>query len=137
MCIRDRRCCDYDPGALPDSASQDLLSAQGAEATKLFNEKKHKDAEVLALKILDLAPNNRAALRVLFEIRKAEQKPKAAEALARRLAAAPFENAGQSTAAFLQLAQLLVGQGRHRDAEPAAREALKISPRDALSLIHI
>ena len=129
--LRRLRCCDYDPGALPDSASQDLLSAQGAEATKLFNEKKHKDAEVLALKILDLAPNNRAALRVLFEIRKAEQKPKAAEALARRLAATPFENAAQSTAAFLQLAQLLVGQGRHRDAEPSAREALKISPRDA------
>jgi tetratricopeptide (TPR) repeat protein len=129
--LRRLRCCDSDPAALPDSASQDLLSAQGAEATKLFNEKKLKDAEALALKILDLAPNNRAALRVLFEVRKAEQKPKAAEALARRLAAAPFENAVQSTAAHLQLAQLLVGQARHRDAEPPAREALKLSPRDA------
>lgn len=129
--LRRLRCCDLDLAALPDSASQDLLSPQGVEATKLFNEKKHREAEALAIKILDLAPNNRAALRVLYEVRKAENKAKPAEILARRLADLPPENPAQATAAQLQLAQMLVGQGRHKDAEPAARLAVKLSPRDA------
>jgi Tfp pilus assembly protein PilF len=129
--LRRVHCCDFDQAAAPDGPAQELLSAQGAEATKLFNEKKHKEAEALAVKILDLAPNNRAALRVLYEIRRAENKAKPAEALARRLAGLPAENAAQATAANLQLAQLLVGQSRHRDAEAPARTAIKFSPRDA------
>jgi tetratricopeptide (TPR) repeat protein len=124
------RCCDYDPAALPDKPGVDILNPMAEEATKLFNEKKHREAEALALKILDLAPNQRGALRVLLEIRKAENRPKAAEALARRLAALPSDGPLISAAANLQLAQLLVAQGRHLDAEPAAREALKLSPRD-------
>ncbi len=116
---------------MPEGAAQELLSAQGNEATKLYNEKKHREAEALALKILDLAPNNRAALRVLFEVRRAENKTKPAEMLIRRLAGLPVENAAQSTANHLQLAQLLVGQSRHREAETAARAAIKLSPRDA------
>jgi tetratricopeptide (TPR) repeat protein len=129
--LRRLRCCDLDPAALPDAPGLDILSPMAVQATQLFNEKKHREAEALALKILDLAPNHRMALRVLFEIRKAENKAKAAEALARRLAGLPAENPAQGTAAQLQLAQLLVGAGRHRDAEPAARAALKFSPRDA------
>jgi tetratricopeptide (TPR) repeat protein len=124
------RCCEFDPAALPDKPAADSLNPMAEEATKLFNEKKHKDAEALALKILDLAPNQRGALRVLLEIRKAENRPKAAEALARRLATLPSEGPLISAAANLQLAQMLVGQSRHLDAEPAAREALKLSPRD-------
>jgi tetratricopeptide (TPR) repeat protein len=129
--LRRVRCCDQDEAALPDGPAQELIAPQGAEATKLYNEKKHKEAEALALKILELAPNNRAALRVLYEIRRGENKAKPAEMLARRLASLPPENAAQATAANLQLAQLLVGQGRHRDAEPSARAAIKFSPRDA------
>jgi tetratricopeptide (TPR) repeat protein len=129
--LRQVHCCSLDTAALPEAAAQELLSPQGAEATKLFNEKKHREAEALAMKILDLAPHNRAALRVLYEIRKAEGKAKPTEILARRLAALPAENAAQGTAAQLQLAQMLVGQGRHKDAEAPAREAIKLSPRDA------
>ncbi len=128
--LRRVRCCEFDPAALPDKPAADSLNPMAEEATKLFNEKKHKDAEALALKILDLAPNQRGALRVLLEIRKAENRPKAAEALARRLATLPSEGPLISAAANLQLAQMLVGQSRHLDAEPAAREALKLSPRD-------
>ncbi len=128
--LRRVRCCEFDPAALPDKPAVDSLNPMAEEATKLFNEKKHKDAEALALKILDLAPNQRGALRVLLEIRKAENRPKAAEALARRLATLPSEGPLISAAANLQLAQMLVGQSRHLDAEPAAREALKLSPRD-------
>jgi tetratricopeptide (TPR) repeat protein len=129
--LRQVHCCSLDTAALPEAAAQELLSPQGVEATKLFNEKKHREAEALAMKILDLAPHNRAALRVLYEIRKAEGKAKPTEILARRLAALPAENPAQGTAAQLQLAQMLVGQSRHKDAEASAREAIKLSPRDA------
>lgn len=129
--LRKLRCCEVDVAALPAAANLELLNGQAAEATKLFNEKKHREAESLALKLLDLAPNHRMALRVLFEIRKAENKPLAAEALARRLAELPTDNPAQAAAANLQLAQLLINQGRHADAERAARAAVKNSPRDA------
>ncbi len=109
----------------------DALTPMAAEATKFYNEKKPREAEALALKILDLAPNHRDALRVLFELRRAENRPKAAEALIRRLATLPSDGPLISAAANLQLAQLLVGQGRHLDAEPSASAALKFSPRDA------
>jgi tetratricopeptide (TPR) repeat protein len=128
--LRRVRCCDYDPAALPERASLDTLNPMGDEATKLFNDKKPAEAAALALKILDLAPNHRAALRVLFEVRRAENRPKAAEALARRLASLPADGPPIAAAANLQLAQLLVGQGRHLDAEPSSRAALKLSPRD-------
>jgi len=128
--LRRVRCCDYDPAALPERASLDTLNPMGDEATKLFNDKKLAEAAALALKILDLAPNHRAALRVLFEVRRAENRPKAAEALARRLASLPADGPPIAAAANLQLAQLLVGQGRHLDAEPSSRAALKLSPRD-------
>ena len=129
--LRKKRCCGLAAASLPGPASLELLNAQAAEATKLFNDKRQGEAEALALKLLDLAPNHRAALRVLFEIRKAESKPQAAVALASRLAGLPADNPAQASAANLQLAQLLIGQGRHADAEPAAREAVKNGPRDA------
>lgn len=129
--LRTLRCCGADPAAAPEPASQELLNAKAAEATTLFNEKKHAEAASLAIKILDLAPNNRAALRVLFEVRRAEGRNPATEKLARRLADIPAENPAAGAAAQLQLAQLLVGQGRHLDAEPASRAAIKLNPRDA------
>jgi Tfp pilus assembly protein PilF len=129
--LRKIRCCEVDRAALPSPAALELLNGQAAEATKLFNGKKLREAETLALKLLDLAPNHRMALRVLFEVRKAENQPLAAEALARRLAEFPADNPVQAAAAHLQLAQLLINQGRHADAEPAARDAVKNNPRDA------
>jgi Tfp pilus assembly protein PilF len=128
--LRQIRCCTLDPAALPDPESLEILNPLAAEATRLFNEKKTREAETLALKLLDVAPNHRLALRVLFELRKAENRFPATEMLARRLAGLPTGNAGQAAAANLALAQLLIGQGRHADAEPAARIALKNSPRD-------
>ncbi len=129
--LRKTRCCGLDPASLPGPAALELLNLQGAEATKLFNEKKLREAEALALKLLDLAPNHRLALRVLFEVRKSENNAKAAEALARRLAESPADNPALAAAANLQLAQLLINQARHAEAEPAASAAVKHSPRDA------
>ena len=131
--LRNIRCCGLDPAALPTPASLEILGPLVAEATRLFNEKKPRDAENLVLKILDLAPNQRIALRILYQLRKAEHRNPATEMLARRLAGLPTGNSPQATAANLQLAQLLIGQGRHAEAEPAARIALKSSPRDPTS----
>jgi len=127
--LRRIRCCDFDPAALPEPESFEILNGLAAEATRLFNEKKTAEAEKLVLKLLDLAPNHRLAVRILFELRRAGNRPRATEALARRLAGLPGEPA-QVSAANLALAQWLIGQGRHAEAEPAARIALKASPRD-------
>jgi tetratricopeptide (TPR) repeat protein len=127
--LRRVHCCDADPGLLPGQPAVTLLEAQAQEATKFFNEKKYAEAEALALKLLELAPNQRQALRVLFEIRKA-QHSKAAEVLARRLAALPGAPAVVA-ASNTQLAQLLITQGRHAEAQAPAARALMATPRDA------
>jgi len=128
--LRRVRCCAADMTALPLADNAALLDDKANEATKFFNEKKYTEAEALALKVLDLAPNQRVALRVLYEIRKAQNAHPAAEALARRMAALP--GAAQVTAqANGLLAQYLVGQGRHADALPAAGAAVRATPKDA------
>ncbi len=110
-----------------------MLDDKAAEATKLFNDKKLPEAEALALKLLDLAPNHRAALRVLFELKKAGNQTALAEILARRLADLPAATPSIAAAANLQLAQLVIGQGRHAEAEPAAAKAVVATPRDPTS----
>jgi tetratricopeptide (TPR) repeat protein len=115
--------------AWPGQEAVDALDAQAQEATKLFNDKKYTEAEALALKLLDLAPNQRLALRVLYEIRKAQKRDKAAETLAVRLAALPGLPAVRA-AANLQLAQYYVGQGRYAFARPPAAAALMAVPKD-------
>jgi Tfp pilus assembly protein PilF len=128
--LRRVRCCGMESGTLADPANVALLDPQGQETTKLFNEKKYAEAEALALKLLDLAPNLRLALRVLFEIRKAQNRSPAAEALGRRLANLPGP-APLKAAANSQLAQYIIAQGRHADAEGPAAKALMAAPKDA------
>jgi Tfp pilus assembly protein PilF len=131
--LRRTRCCGLDPAALPDAEALAMLDDKAAEATKLFNDKKLPEAEALALKLLDLAPNHRAALRVLFELKKAGNQTALAEILARRLADLPAATPSIAAAANLQLAQLVIGQGRHAEAEPAAAKAVVATPRDPTS----
>jgi tetratricopeptide (TPR) repeat protein len=128
--LRRVRCCGVDSDTLADAANVAVLDPQGQEATKLFNEKKYTEAEALALKLLDLAPNLRLALRVLFEIRKAQNRGTAAEALGRRLADLPGPAALRATANS-QLAQYIIAQGRYTDAEGPAAKALMAAPKDA------
>jgi Tfp pilus assembly protein PilF len=128
--LRAMRCCALDMTDLPAAESLALLDASALEATRLYNEQKMADATALALKLLDLAPSHRISLRVLFEIRRSENKSKAAEALARRLAELPSDNAQVVSAANLQLAQLIVGRGRYAEAEAPARKAVVAAPRD-------
>jgi Tfp pilus assembly protein PilF len=128
--LRAVRCCALDMAVLPAAESLALLDASGLEATRLYNEQKLAEATALALKLLDLAPNHRMPLRVLFEIRRGETKARAAEALARRLADLPSDNAQVTSAANLQLAQLVIGRGRYAEAEGPARKAVVAAPRD-------
>jgi tetratricopeptide (TPR) repeat protein len=115
---------------LPDQPGLALLEEQAVNATKLFNERKYTEAEALALKLLDVAPNLRQALRVLYEIRKAQKRAKAAEALGRRLSALPG-TAEMRAAANLAFAQYLLGQGRFAEGREAAERALIAAPGDA------
>jgi tetratricopeptide (TPR) repeat protein len=124
------RCCALDPAALPGTEALALLDPQGEEATRLFNAKKYAEAETLALRVLELAPNQRLALRVLFELRRAQKQGAAAEVLARRLAGLPGTPAIRA-AANTQLATLLVGQGRYAAALAPAEAAVIAAPRDA------
>ncbi len=115
---------------MAEADSLALLEPQGNDAIRLFNEKKYGEAEALSLKLLDLAPNLRVALRVMFEIRKAQQRHSAAEALGARLVALPGPVHALATA-NTQYAQYLIGRGRHEDALAPAAKALKAGPKDA------
>jgi len=127
--LKALHCCSLDETLLPDDAAAALLEPQGVEATKLFNDKKHAEAEALALKVLALAPHQRLSLRVMYEIRKAQGRKPAAEALGRRLAKLPGQPAIVA-AANLQLAQLLIGESRYADALESAETALIATPKD-------
>ena len=96
----------------------------------LFNEKKFYQAEHLAIQLLELAPNLRTALRVLFELRKSQGNVAATISLGRRLETLPGTEA-QRTAAALQLAQYLAVRRRYQDAAASAERAVSISPRNA------
>lgn len=126
--LRAVRCCEADKAQWPNPEAVALLDEKAAETTKLFNEKKYDEAEILALKILDVAPNQRAALRVLFEIRNIQKRAKAVDALGARLAGLPAAAALRAQANG-QYAQYLIGQGRHMEALPFAAAALKATPR--------
>jgi tetratricopeptide (TPR) repeat protein len=128
--LKPAHCCAVDPSGFAGTEALALLDPAGAEVIKLFNERKYTEAEAQALKILELAPHMRQALRVIFEIRKAQNNAKAAEVLAGRLAALPGAPAVVS-AANIQFAQLLVGQGRYAEALAPAGRAVIATPRDA------
>lgn len=128
--LRAKRCCEADQAQWPGQDAVALLDDKAVEATKFFNEKKYDEAEALALKILDAVPNQRATLRVLFEIRNAQKRFKAADALGARLAGLPG-SAPLRAQANGQYAQYLIGQGRHEEALPFAAAALKATPKAA------
>ena len=96
----------------------------------LFNEKKFYQAELLAIHLLELTPNLRAALRVLFELRKSQGKVEATITLGRRLENLPGITA-QRTEAALQLAQYLAVRRRYQDAATSAERAVSMSPKNA------
>lgn len=130
--LRATRCCALGAAGVPDPDHHALLDGQVEKARSAHGAKRLREAEQLLLKILDLAPLHREALRLLYDIRQAEGRGAAALALIARIAALPPETA----AAHLQHAQLLIAQGRHAEAEAPARRALLAAPRD-LTVHHV
>ncbi|MGC9269086.1 sulfotransferase [Acidiphilium sp.] len=124
--LRARRCCGLDAGGLPDPTHHTALEPLVEQARTARAGNRNREAERHILQILDLAPHHREALRLLFELRRAEGRLAAAEALIARIASLPPDVA----AAHVQHAQLLINQSRHAEAEAPARRALQLLPRD-------
>ena len=120
-------CCGLDPETQADSAGYGALGSLAEAARRAHSASRNREAERHALALLNLAPLHRDGLRILFEIRRDEKRLTAAETLIQRLASL------NPPAAHLhvQHAQLLMNQGRHRDAEAPARAGLALAPRDA------
>ncbi len=125
--LRRTRCCGLTASGLPDPANHSLLDATVELAKTARTGGRNREAERHLLQVLDLAPLHREALRVLYELRRAENRLQAAEALIKRICAIDPPVA----VILLQYAQLLIGLGRHADAETPARAALKLAPREA------
>lgn len=124
--LRAVRCCRLDPAGLPDPANHPVLDPLLEQARTARTANRNREAERHLLQLLDLAPHHREGLRLLFEIRRAEGRMPAAEALIARIAALPPDVA----AAHVQHAQLLINQSRHAEAEAPARRAATLMPRD-------
>lgn len=112
---------------MPDPVNYPALDPLLEKARTARTENRNREAERHLLQLLDLAPHHREGLRLLFELRRAEGRIPAAEALIARIAALPPDVA----AAHVQHAQLLINQGRHAEAELPARRAAGLMPRDA------
>ncbi len=79
-------CCDFDAAAARPLADATLL-ARIPEAQDAWRAGHHASAEKLALLILEQAPHEPRALRLLAEIRTADGKERAAAILLKRLIA--------------------------------------------------
>jgi tetratricopeptide (TPR) repeat protein len=118
------RCCEMTPGALGSPEAHRHLVPLEEQAVEARRSGDNETAERLALDVLELAPGRIKALGVLYEIRKAEGKRQAAEALIRRIVTLDPNNFWATNQACL----LLVGKGDLAEAEKHARNAVRIAP---------
>jgi tetratricopeptide (TPR) repeat protein len=81
-------------------------------------------AERLCLEVLELAPDRPGALMVLYQIRNAQGRQAAAEALIRRIVGFDPNNFWATN----ELTLLLLGKGNLAEAEIHARNAVRIAP---------
>jgi tetratricopeptide (TPR) repeat protein len=98
-------------------------------AVQIMRTGAHEAAERLCLDVLELAPGRTTALCVLYEIRKAEGKRPALEALIRRIVALEPNNFWATN----EITLLMLGKGALAEAEIHARNAVRIAPENAQS----
>ena len=122
--LRTVRCCGLDISALPPADSVRHLVPLVERAIQAQRQGATETATRLCLDVLELAPDRPGALSVLYEIRKAEGKHAAAEALIRRIVALDPNN----FIATNEIALLLLGRGALAEAEVHARNAVRIAP---------
>lgn len=93
-------------------------------ANRAFELKQFGTAEELALEVLELAPAQQAALLILYNLRKQENKLQATEVLLRRYVTLYPNDVGPTC----DLALLLMQKGNLAEAEHHARNAVRIAP---------
>ena len=118
------RCCELNLATLGSPEANRHLVPLEERAIQARRNGANETAERLALDILELAPGRTGALTVLYDIRKAEGKAAAAEALIRRIVALEPNNFWATN----EVALLLMNKGDLTEAERHARNAVRIAP---------
>src|SRR5690348_563973 len=122
--LRTVRCCGLNVLALPPPESTRHLIPLIERAVQAHRQGATETAERLCLDVLELAPDRPVALTVLYEIRKAQGKRRAAEALIRRIVALDPNNLWATN----ELTLILLGKGDLAEGEVHARNAVRIAP---------
>jgi Tfp pilus assembly protein PilF len=123
------RCCELSLGSLGAPEANRHLVPLEERAQQAMRTGATGTAERLALDVLELAPGRTAALGVLYEIRKAQNKAAATEALIRRIVTLEPNNFWATN----EITLLLLGRGAVAEAERHARNAIRIAPENAQS----
>ncbi len=123
------RCCELNLASLGAPEANRHLVPLEERAVQARRTGATETAERLALDVLELAPGRTAALSVLYEIRTAEGKHAAREALIRRIVALEPNNFWATN----EITLLLLGKGAVAEAEVHARNAIRIAPDNAQS----
>jgi tetratricopeptide (TPR) repeat protein len=123
------RCCALDLASLGSTDAYRHIVPLEEQAVSALRAGDAANAELLALDVLELAPGRAATLAVLYELRKAQGRASAVEALIRRIVALEPNNFW----AVNEIALLLLGKGALAEAETNARNAIRIAPDAAQS----
>ncbi|MGI8840970.1 MAG: tetratricopeptide repeat protein, partial [Caulobacteraceae bacterium] len=124
--LRVLRCCGQDISLKAPPAAARHVAPLAERAVAAHGEGKVDEATALCLDVLELAPGQAQALKLLYQIRRGSV-PGAAEALIRRLVAL-YPNDFSATN---ELTLLLLGKGALAEAEVHARNAVRIAPQNA------
>jgi tetratricopeptide (TPR) repeat protein len=123
--LRAARCCGLDwtapwpePGPAPEVGHARAALAAGAEA----------EAERLLVELLERSPKHIGAIALLYELRMAQGRTGAAEALLKRIVRLDPNNLPMTQA----LALMLFTRGALAEADHHARNAVRIAPTDAI-----
>ncbi|HZL00658.1 MAG TPA: sulfotransferase [Caulobacteraceae bacterium] len=126
--LRPLRCCSQDIATIGTAGASRHIAPLAERAAKAHAEGDVAEATILCLDVLELAPGQPQALRLLYEIRKATH-PAAALALLKRLVTL-YPNDFWATN---ELTLLLLNRGAAAEAETHARNAVRIAPENAQS----
>jgi len=124
--LRSLRCCGQDVSLKAPPAAARHVAPLAERAVAAHAEGRIDEATALCLDVLELAPGQAQALKLLYQIRRGTA-PAAAEALIRRVVAL-YPNDFSATN---ELTLLLLGKGALAEAELHARNAVRIAPQNA------
>jgi Tfp pilus assembly protein PilF len=126
--LRPARCCSQGQSLIQPPAAARHVAPLAEQAIKAHAEGRIEEATRLCLDVLELAPGQAQALKLLYQIRKPENVG-AAEVLIRRVVAL-YPNDFWATN---ELTLMLLHRGALAEAEIHARNAVRIAPNNAQS----